>query len=168
MSQGVSPRDVAGTTFSSLSQGSGYALERPQASVHPAGFLDGSKSRTPISVKVRGPGQGSVPGLPCQSSATITLCGFMQVAWSTRPSCPSVKWGPAGRGRALGCGRPTLVHEPRSPGHPGSPTLLRSAPSPGPLHPSGLLQAQGGCVSRLVPRGSPRSARDKPMHSCPR
>lgn len=35
MSQGVSPGDMLGTTFSSLSQGSGYVPEGPWTSVQP-------------------------------------------------------------------------------------------------------------------------------------
>lgn len=85
MSQGVSPRDMAGRTFSSLSQGSGYTLERPRASVQPAGFLDGSKSQSPISAEVRGSGQGLGPGLAPAELSHYYLCAFMQVAWSTWP-----------------------------------------------------------------------------------
>lgn len=36
VSQGVSHGDMLAKTFSSLSQGSGYALEQPWTSLHPA------------------------------------------------------------------------------------------------------------------------------------
>lgn len=68
MSQGVSSGDLVGRTFSSLSQGSGYGLERPWACVQPTYRLTAdSESQTPILAKGEKEAQG-------RGSATDSLC----------------------------------------------------------------------------------------------
>lgn len=78
MSQGVSSEDLVGRTFSLLSQGSGYGLERPWGLCPAYRLTAESKSQTPIlpkGEKLRGRG-----------SASNSLCNFRRAILPVRLS----------------------------------------------------------------------------------
>lgn len=95
---------------------------------------------------------------PCRAQPLLPVClhasGLVHVALV--PVCET------GTSRAwLGSGMwKMLVHEPRSPDHPGSFDFPCSAPSPGPPAPrSGPLQTQGGLSQPAACPGEAHGAR---------
>lgn len=72
MSQGVSSEDLVGRTFSLLSQGSGYGLERPWASVQPTGLPLSLRAKPQFCPRVRSSGAGAQPAIPCVTSGELS------------------------------------------------------------------------------------------------